>query len=68
MDQKQIDFIVAAHPTFEPDDYLDDVVAILTTKPTWLHPIKRVKFNREFEHRVRVVFSVYARDLVTALK
>ncbi|MGV9002363.1 MAG: hypothetical protein ACOH18_05425 [Candidatus Saccharimonadaceae bacterium] len=45
------------------DPYASTVARILT-RPSWLHPISRARFNRQFESRVQLVLAENAKALL----
>ena len=49
------------------DPYAAQVANILR-RPSWLHPISRIRFNNQFESRVQIVLAENAKALLAEIK
>ena len=63
MDRARIEFLLKVDAPMEIGTYALSVADILAP-PSWLHPIKRYKWRRDFDKRVNFVLAEYAKSII----
>lgn len=63
MDKQRIEFLLKVDAPIEISSYALSVADILAP-PSWLRPIKRYKWRRDFDKRVNFVLAEYVKNIM----
>lgn len=66
IDRNKIELILKLQPPTTDDEYSHQVASILK-RPSWLHPILRHRFKKQFVNRVQLILAEHTRGILEAV-